>query len=53
MGINYVMSQARFDGIIETRKGEDKKKNPYDYVKDYLNEQDNLRGEVIHITIKG
>lgn len=53
MELSYVMSQARFDAIIETRKGEDKKKNPYDYVKDYLNEQENLRGEVVHITIEG
>ena len=53
MGISYVMSQARFNGILETRKGEDKKKNPYEFVKEYLNEQENLRGEVINITIKG
>lgn len=49
--IGYQMTRKTFNGILESRSGEDKKKNPYEYVADYINEQYNLRGKVVSVQV--
>lgn len=39
----YKMSKKMFDAICSTRKGEEKKMRPQDYVLKVVNEQYNLR----------
>lgn len=49
--IGYQMTKKSFDGILSTRNEAEKKLNPYQYVMQYLNEQNNLRGKVTSIQI--
>lgn len=49
--IGYQMTKKSFDSILTTRNEAEKKLNPYQYVMQYLNEQNNLRGKVTSIQI--
>lgn len=49
--IGYKMTQRMFDSLLEERTEEEKKKNPYVYVMQVINEQFGLKGKVTHIHI--
>ena len=49
--IGYKMTQKMFDCLLEGRSEEEKKKNPYVYVMQIINEQFGLKGKVTHIHI--
>lgn len=49
--IGYKMTQRMFDSLLEGRTEEEKKKNPYVYVMQVINEQFGLKGKVTHIHI--
>lgn len=49
--IDYQMSKKQFDGILSTRRDNEAKKNPYQYVMDIINESYGLRGTVTHLVI--
>ena len=47
--VKYQMTKEMFNSIIKTRKGEEKKMNPFAYVKKYVNEQFCVKGTVVGI----
>ena len=49
--VGYKMTQKMFDSLLEGRSEEDKKKNPYTYVIQIINEQFGLKNKVTHIHI--
>lgn len=49
--IDYQMDKKQFDGILSTRRDNEMKKNPYQYVMDIINESYGLRGTVTHLVI--
>lgn len=49
--IDYQMSKKQFDGILSTRRDNEAKKNPYQYIMDIINESYGLRGTVTHLVI--
>ncbi len=49
--IDYQMTKKQFDCILSTRKDDEAKKNPYQYVINILNENYGLRGTVTHLVI--
>lgn len=50
--IEYAMSKTMFNSLLATRKGDEKKKNPYVFVMEYINSTHNLRGKVTKLHIE-
>ena len=50
--IEYKMSRAMFNSLVDSRKGDEKKLNPYVFVANFLNERGGLRDEVKRIIIE-
>ena len=48
----YQMDKKMFDSIVKSRKGEDKKINPFKYVVDYINESYGIKGNCIKVILK-
>jgi hypothetical protein len=52
MGVEYKMSKETYEGILKTRKSEtEKRKNPKDYVIDYLNKTAGIKGEITNLIV--
>lgn len=51
--VRYSMSKKMFDAIAKDRKGEDRKKNPFVYVMEVINQEFGIKGEVKSIAIHG
>jgi hypothetical protein len=49
--IDYQITKKQFDSILSTRKDDEAKKNPYQYVMVIINESYGLRGTVTHLVI--
>lgn len=49
--IDYQITKKQFDGILSTRKDDEAKKNPYQYVMNIINESYGLHGTVTHLVI--
>ena len=48
----YQMDKKMFDTIVKARKGEDKKKNPFKYVVDYINQSFGIKGNCSKVILK-
>ena len=49
--IGYTITQKMFDSLLDGRTDIDRKKNPYTYVMQIINEQFGLKGKVTNLHI--